>query len=176
MKMLVSRAIFWWRRRKARSRSTPNSGVPFADNPLDIYRELTHGSRHDTTSVFAGPRPYRREQPQGSCRPVSVQGLRELHGELQSGFSPKELLPSSLYIIAQGKARQNLYFRDTEEHGGQFKVSRSPLCSPVFLCVPCGGPLQSVTASVSPPAPPPAPPPPPSSPPATSLSPPRSPP
>src|ERR1019366_8544802 len=31
------------------SRSTPNSDVPFADNPLDIYRELALESRHDRT-------------------------------------------------------------------------------------------------------------------------------
>src|ERR1019366_497859 len=106
MKILVSRAIRRWRRRKARSRSTPNSDVPFADNPLDIYRELTHGSRHDKTSVFAGPGLSRPEQPQESYRRVSVPALREPHAGSRSGSSPKESLPSSLYIVAQSKAER----------------------------------------------------------------------
>src|SRR5688572_9073860 len=105
MKMLVSSAIRRCRRRKARRRFNPNSGVPFEDRCWSRRRELSLELPHDEISAFAGRLPFLHVRPRRACRRVSPARLHELLAGLRFGSLLKALLLSSLYILAECKGQ-----------------------------------------------------------------------
>src|SRR5271166_7121023 len=100
MKTLVSKAIRRWRRRNARRRSNPNSGVPSEGNRGDRRRAPARELQHDGISVFRGQGPFHRKLPREFYRRVSNPEPRGPRVGPQSGSWLKELLLSSLYIVA----------------------------------------------------------------------------